>query len=91
MSVINFPYNKQMPEQVTCELCTRVIPISEATLGPINAEGEVSLLCGGHLWDGRKFIDELADFMAGERRKFFRVNDHNLIQFGALPHVRTLH
>lgn len=90
MSVIKFPYNKPMPEKVSCMLCRRKISLFEVTIGPINAEGEVSMLCNGHLWDGRKFIDELADYMAGERRRFFQVNDHNLIQFGA-SHVRTLH
>lgn len=79
-----------MPEEVSCTLCGRKISLLEATLGPISAEGEVSLLCGGHLWDGRNFIDELADYMAGERRKFFQINDHSLTQFG-MPHVRTLH
>lgn len=90
MSVIKFPYDMPRPEEISCVLCERRIPLQEATIGPTNAEGEVSLLCGGHIWDGRKFIDELADYMAGERRKFFQTNDHGLMQFG-MPHVRTLH
>jgi hypothetical protein len=91
MSVINFPYNKPMPKEVTCVLCKRSIPISEATIGPINAKGEMSLLCNGHLWDDLKLIDELADYIAEERRKFFQANGHNLTQFGVIPHVRTLY
>jgi hypothetical protein len=73
-----------MPRTVICVLCKREILLSEATIGPRNASGGVSLLCDGHLWDGRKFIDELADYIAGERRKFFDANDHNLMQFGGL-------
>lgn len=91
MSVANFPYNKPMPKEIDCVLCGRIISPSEATIGPMNAEGEVSLLCNGHLWDDLKFIDELADYVADERRKFFRANDHNLMQFGVSPHVRPLH
>jgi hypothetical protein len=80
-----------MPKEVACVLCKRRIALSEAAIGPMNAEGEVSLLCNGHLWDDLKFIDELADYVADERRKFFNANDHNLMQFGVLPHVRTLY
>ncbi len=91
MGVIDFPYNKPMPEEITCVLCKRVIRPADATIGPLNAQGEVSLLCNGHLWDGLRFIDELADYIAGERRKFFYANDHNLMQLGVLPDVRTLY
>lgn len=82
MNVIDFPYNKPRPARVTCVLCGRIIPISNATIGPLNAKGEVSLLCNGHLWDDLKFIDMLADYMAEERRKFFSTHKHNLMQFG---------
>lgn len=91
MSVTNFPYNKLVPEEITCPLCGRRILPSDATIGPINAEGEPSLLCNGHLWDGLEFIDELADYIADERRKFFHTNDQNLTQFGVSPHARTLY
>ena len=87
MSVTNFPYNKPLPKEITCVLCKRKIPPSQATIGPVNAKGEVSLLCNGHLWDDFKFIDGLADYMASERRRFFYANSHNLTQFGATPNV----
>jgi hypothetical protein len=82
MGVIDFPYNKPKPEYVNCVLCERTITMPDATIGPLNAEGEVSLLCNGHLWDDLKFIDEVADYLAEERRKFFYANSHNLMQFG---------
>jgi len=85
MNVIDFPYNKPTPARIACVLCGRNIPISNATIGPLNAKGEVSLLCNGHLWDELKFIDMLADYMAEERRKFFVTNKHNLMQFGVAP------
>ncbi len=85
MGVIDFPYNKPKPKYVKCVLCERTIPTSDATIGPLNAAGEVSLLCNGHLWDDLKFIDEVADYLAEERRKFFYTNHHNLMQFGAAP------
>ena len=85
MNVIDFPYNRPKPAHVTCVLCGRNIPISSATIGPLNAKGEVSLLCNGHLWDDLKFIDMLADYMAEERRKFFFAHKHNLMQFGVTP------
>jgi hypothetical protein len=91
MSVTSFPYHKPTPTRAICALCKRSISLSEATVGPINAEGEVTLICNEHLREGRKFIDDLADFVAGERRKFFHTNDHNLMQFGVSPHVRSLH
>jgi hypothetical protein len=91
MGLVDFPYNKPIPEEIICVLCGRKILSADATIGPLNAEGEVSLLCNGHLWDDLKFIDELADYMAEERRKFFYAKDHNLMQFGALPDVRTLY
>jgi hypothetical protein len=91
MSVTSFPYNKPIPKEIECVLCRRKILPSDATIGPLSASGELSLLCNGHLWDGRKLIDDLADYMAGERRRFFRDNDHNLMQFGAPPHARTLY
>lgn len=91
MSIVNFPYNKPAPEEITCVICRRRILPSDATIGPTNAKGEASLLCNGHLWDGLEFINELADYVADERRKFFKANDHNLMQFGISPHVRTLY
>lgn len=91
MSVTKFPYNKPLPKEITCVLCERKISLTDATLGPLNAKGEVSLLCNGHLWDDFKFIDELADYIADQRQKFFYANHHNLMQFGASPHARPLY
>jgi len=85
MSVINFPYNKLKPDYVVCALCGQTIPLSDATIGPLNATGEVSLLCNGHLWDGPKFINDLADYLAKERDKFLVGNGYSLKQFGVKP------
>lgn len=90
MAIINFPYNKTMPKEFTCVLCRRIMPLSDATIGPLKAGGEASLLCNDHLWDGPEFIDSLADYMAGERQRLLDAKDHDLMQLGA-PHVRTLH
>ncbi len=48
-------------------------------------------MCNGHLWDGLQFIDQHADYVANERWKFFRANDHNLMQFGGPLDARTLY
>lgn len=84
MGVIDFPYNKPIPKQIECVLCGRCVSLADATIGPLNAAGEISLLCNGHLWDDLKFIDELADYLAEQRRKFFYANAHNLVQFGVV-------
>jgi hypothetical protein len=90
MSIVSFPYNKPLPEKVICDLCKRDIRIEDATIGPINVEGAISLLCNGHLWEDRKFVDELADYTASERQRFFNANGHNLTQH-EVKHVRTLY
>ncbi len=82
MSVIKFPYNKPKPERIICALCGRPITLADATIGPLNAKGEVTLLCNGHLWDGLKLINDLADYLAEERLKFFSTNNYSLRQFG---------
>jgi hypothetical protein len=91
MSIIHFPYNQPLPKEVPCVFCKRIISMSELTIGPLNAQGKVSLLCNGHLWDGLKFIDELADYVADERRKLLYANGDNLMQFGGTPDVHTLY
>lgn len=90
MSIVSFPYNKLLPEKVICDLCKRDVPIEDATIGPINARGAISLLCNGHLWEDRKFVDELADYTAGEQQKLFGSNGHNLTRH-EVKHVRTLY
>lgn len=82
MSITSFPYDEPLPEVVTCAFCKREIPLERATIGPINAKGAVSLLCNSHLWDDLKFIDEHADYIASQRRKFFGSDNHNLRRFG---------
>ncbi len=79
MSIISFPYNTPLPEKITCVICKRDIFIEDATVGPVNALGTASLLCDGHLWDDLKFVDELADYTASERQKFFDSNEYNLM------------
>lgn len=89
MGIVSFPYNKPMPEKVTCVLCGRSIHIDDATMGPLSARSSSSLMCNGHLWEDRKFVDELADFEASERRRSLGVNGHNLIP-DEVRHVRTV-
>lgn len=83
MGIIKFPQNESLPEEITCVLCGRRISPTDATLGPIGADGKPSMLCNGHLWDDLKLIDALADYLAGERHKFTHANSHVLRQFGA--------
>lgn len=82
MGILKLSSNSAVPAEVICGLCTRCIPPDCATLGPINAEGSVTILCAGHLWGGLSFIDQLADYAAKERAKFFRNNGDNLRRFG---------
>lgn len=91
MSVVSYPFNEPKPEEIMCVLCKRNITLESATIGPMNAKGGVSLFCNGHLWDGLKFIDQHADYLANERQNFFRTNGHSLTQFGASTHVRSLY
>jgi hypothetical protein len=90
MSIVSFPYDEPLPVKIVCALCRREIRIEYATIGPINARGVVSLLCNGHLWEDRKFVDELADYTASERQKLSDLNGHNLTRYEA-EHVRTLY
>lgn len=90
MSIVSFPYNKLLPEKIACAMCRRSIYTADATIGPVNARGTISLLCNGHLWEDRKFIDELADYNARERQKFLDANGHNLMQH-EVRNVRTLY
>lgn len=82
MSILKLPSDDTVPAEVICALCDRRITPDCATLGPINAEGNITILCAGHLWDGLNFIDRLADYMAEEREKYFRNNGNNVMRFG---------
>ena len=90
MSIVSFPYNKPLPEKIICAMCGRNIGMENATIGPLNAKGAVSLFCNGHLWEDRNFVDKLADYNARERQKFFDANGHNLVQH-EVRNVRTLY
>jgi hypothetical protein len=90
MSIISFPHNKPLPKKIICALCKRQIPMADATIGPTCATGVVSLFCNGHLWEDRKFIDELADYTASKRQELTNANGHNLMQH-EVRHVRTLY
>ena len=83
MSIIKLPNNESLPAEIMCVLCSRRISPADATIGPTDASGEPSMICNGHLWDDLKFIDMLADYLAGERNKFVRINNHASKRFGA--------
>lgn len=83
MSILKAPSNIIFPENALCVLCERSLSLADATLGPINAEGRASLLCGGHLWDGLRFIDMLADYMAVERQKYLN-GQGSVVRFGGV-------
>lgn len=82
MSILKLPTDSAVPTEVICGLCTRHISPDCATFGPINAEGNITILCAGHLWGGLSFIDQLADYAAKEREKFLRNNGDNMRHFG---------
>ena len=71
----------ELPETVTCVICARAIASEDATFGAINADGEVTTLCNGHLSDGRHLINMLADYMA-EQRRMFLSNDDGMSSYG---------
>lgn len=91
MGIIKFPYNQPLPQIIECELCNRRITPDVATLGPTNSKGGVAIICNGHLWGGRRLIDEYADYNAAERRNFLNANGHNLMQFGGSQDVRVVY
>lgn len=82
MSILQFPQNTARPDTITCVLCGRTIGAEQATVGPVDAGGVATLLCGGHLWDGLSFINRLADYTAAERDRYFRNNIDDIIRFG---------
>lgn len=82
MSILKHPYKNSDAVEIECALCGRLITSDCATFGPVNAEGIITILCAGHLWDGLKFIDQLADYMAEERKKYFRNNGNDIMRFG---------
>lgn len=84
MSILKLPPNIEIPEKAQCVLCGRQLLLADATLGPVNAEGKPSLLCSGHLWDGLRFIDALADYLAAERRKYFKIHGNDLFRFSGV-------
>lgn len=51
-----------------CIVCHEKIAKGEMTVGPYNADGELSFLCGRHL-RGSQFIGLLADYMVAERQR----------------------
>ena len=82
MSILQFPFSADLAAEMSCIICGRALSLDEATLGPKNAEGEVTILCNGHLWDGASFINGLADYAAIERRKYFHTHGNDEMLFG---------
>jgi hypothetical protein len=69
MSILQFPQGVEFPATFVCPLCSRQISPADATIGPINGKEQATILCNGHLWDGRQLINMLADYLAEERNK----------------------
>lgn len=90
MSIVKFPQNIVCPKEIVCALCGRRVELELVTVGPVNANGAMTLLCSGHLWDGLKFINQLADYTAAERDKYFKNNIGDIVRFGGGQQVAGL-
>jgi hypothetical protein len=57
-----------------CVVCGMEI-LEEATVGPYNAEGELTFICNRHLRNSHQFIGQLADFITEERQRVLQHSD----------------
>ena len=62
---------------VICVLCSKEIPLTRATAGLLDADGNQAFACNDHFWHGHDYIIGWIDFGASERLK--------LLSRGELP------
>lgn len=91
MSILQLPTDKPQPNNTSCCLCGRLISKDIATLGPCDAEGNVTFICVGHSKDGLRFIVMLADYTADERQKFMKRHGNNLMHDWVEPNAELLY
>ena len=84
----NFQTLEARLEPLTCTLCAGVIIDGNATIGPFNAEGELTFICMRHRQNFRQFINLFADFRTVERQK---LSQKIITTKGATPDAWFLH
>ncbi len=53
-----------------CTVCNQPIDAEDASVGPYNADGELTFICRSHRQNYRQVINVLADFITSERQRF---------------------
>lgn len=53
-----------------CTICNQSIDAEDASVGPYNADGELTFICRSHRQNYRQVINVLADFITSERQRF---------------------
>jgi hypothetical protein len=69
MPILYFPDDLRPPKTVTCAICGTAVPISKASAGLLDAEGNQAFACSNHFYRGREYIIGWVDFGARIRLK----------------------
>lgn len=88
MAIIQLSNDKSLPEYMQCALCSKYIPVTEATAGLYNAENQQRFVCNGHFWNPHQFIAGWADFMATQRRG--RARNQFAAEYGGMIDARLM-
>jgi hypothetical protein len=92
--IIQLPNNQPLPELLSCVICGRRIPPSDATAGLLDANNTQAFACNGHFWNRHQYITGWADFAFKQRLKLKRrgVSDDEHQQAGqGAANVWTFH
>src|SRR2546430_1679818 len=89
VAITQIANSEVLPEQLTCAICSKQIPPSEAIAGLLDAQGSQCFACNGHFWNSHQFIAGWADFMASERTRQNR--SQFALEYGEDMDARTLH
>lgn len=68
----NFQTSNRTVVALECTICEKPLISGQASAGPYNAYGELTLICTGHRQNFRQFLNLFADFRAVERQKFLQ-------------------
>ena len=89
MAIIQLANDEPLPSGLTCAICSKQIPPSEAIAGLLDAQGSQRFACNGHFWNSHQFITGWADFMASERSK--QKHSQFTLEYGEDMNARTLY
>jgi len=61
-----------------CGICSGLISKGEATVGPYDADGNLTFICNRHLRNSHQLISLLADYIVDEQRELTHRKQYNL-------------